>query len=156
VLELRSFQPDDYDALISWFPSEAALQDWAGPGLRWPLDHAQLVERLAEPGLRAWTACQAPSTETVGHIELMETAPQQGRIDRVAVAPAYRGRRLGPELVRAALEQARDRGYVAVDLLVFAGNVPACRTYLSVGFIDVGPISPEYPTVRRMSTELPR
>lgn len=154
VLELRSFQPDDYDALVSWFPTYAALQDWAGPGLRWPLDHAQLVDRLALPGLQAWTACRAPSPETVGHIELMITGPQQGRIDRVAIAPAYRGQGLGPQLVRAALERARDRGCLTVDLLVFAGNVPACRTYLSVGFIDVGPIAPEYPTVRRMSLDL--
>jgi len=154
VLELRSFQPDDYDVLISWFPNDAALQDWAGPGLRWPLDHAQLVDRLAVPGLQAWTACQAPSPETVGHIELMPTGPQQGRIDRVAIAPAYRGRRLAQQLVRAALDQARDREYRTVDLLVFAGNVPACRTYLAVGFVDVGPISPEYPTVRRMSLDI--
>ena len=65
-----------------------------------------------------------------------------------------RERQRAGELVRAALDKARDQGFLAVDLLVFAGNVPACRTYLSVGFVDAGPISPEYSTVRRMSLNL--
>lgn len=156
MLELRTFRPDDWDALISWLPTEEAAQDWAGPGVRWPLDPADLDERARQPDLQAWTATLAPSPAPVGHIELLPAAPRQGRIDRVAIAPAHRGRGLGRELVRAALGRARDRGYLDVDLLVFAGNVAACRTYLAVGFVDVGPISPEYPTVRRMALDLPR
>lgn len=153
MLELRTFQSDDYDALISWFPTEASLRDFAGPGVRWPLDRAQLDHRRDEPGLQSWTACRPPSPEPIGHIELVRIGPQQARIDRVAIAPAHRGRGLAPDLVRAALAHA-PAAVQFVDLLVFAANVPARRTYLAVGFTDVGAISPDYPTVRRMSLGL--
>lgn len=154
MLELRTFRPDDVDTLISWFPTEDSLQDFAGPGIQWPLNRAQLDDRLGTPGLQAWTAYQPPSTEPIGHIELLPTGPHQARIDRVALSPAHRGQGLAPELVCAALAHARALDCRAVDLLVFAGNASAVRTYLSVGFADVGAIAPEYPTVRRMSLDL--
>ena len=151
MLELKTFQPDDFSALISWFPSEAALQDFAGPGARWPLDREQLDHRTAEPDLRSWTAYQPPATEPIGHIELVQIAPQHVRLDRVAIAPSHRGQGLSAELVRAALAQLDDPRPQTIDLLVSATNVPARRTYLGVGFTDIGAISPDHPTVRRMS-----
>lgn len=154
MLELRAVQPDDADALISWFPTERSLRDFAGPGIRWPLDRTQLDDRSSTPGLQAWTAYQPPSTEPIGHIELIQTGPHQARIDRVALSPAHRGRGLARHLVRAVLARARQLDCDAVDLLVFAGNAPAVRAYLSVGFADVGAIAPDYPTVRRMSISL--
>lgn len=155
MLALRDLRADDYDALISWFPTEASLRDFAGPGPTWPLDRAQLDARAAEPQLQTWTAWQPPSPEPIGHIELMRIGPQQARLDRVAIAPAHRGRGLGLEMVRVALDHSRNLGCLSVDLLVFAANLPARRTYLAAGFADVGAISPEYPDVRRMSLELP-
>lgn len=154
MLELRTFRPADGEALISWFPTEASLQDFAGPGIRWPLDTEQLDARLGTPGLLAWTANRPPSTDPIGHIELLHTGPHQARIDRVALSRERRGQGLAAELVRLALVHARELDVHAVDLLVFAGNAPAVRTYLSVGFADVGAIAPEYPTVRRMSLAL--
>jgi len=154
MLELRTFRPEDVEALISWFPTEASLQDFAGPGIEWPLDRAQLDDRLRTSGLQAWTAFQPPSAEPIGHVELLQTEPHQARIDRVALSPAHRGRGLAADLVSAVLPLARDLDCHTVDLLVFAGNTPAVRAYLSVGFADVGAISPEYPSVRRMELTL--
>lgn len=155
VLQLRAFAPADEDPLISWFPDGEALQQWAGPGPTWPLDHRQLTRRRAESGVQAWTAyLDGVPSEPAGHIELIRTGPRTGRIDRVALAPAHRGRGLGAILVRAALDHARANGLRTVDLLVFAANQPAVRTYLAVGFTDAGSISPDYPAVRRMVLDL--
>jgi len=155
VIELRAFEPADHQALISWLPTEDALRDFAGPGVRWPLDRTQLDQRAAEPGLlQSWSVCEPPSPRPVGHIELLRAGPRQASIDRVAIAPQHRGRGLAAEVVRMALGHARDLGFDTVDLLVFAGNASAVRTYLTVGFTDAGPVSPDFPTVRRMSSRL--
>ncbi len=147
LIELRAFRPDDADTLIAWFDTEAALRQFAGPGPRWPLDHAQLEQRMHDPGVHAWTARRPGEPEPIGHIERIRTA-EIDRIDRVAIAPEHRGRGLAVPLVRAALDQLPI--VRVVDLLVFAGNTPAIRTYEAVGFVDAGAIAPEYPEVRRM------
>jgi len=147
LIELRAFRPDDADTLIAWFDTEAALRQFAGPGPRWPLDHAQLEQRMHEPGLHAWTARRPGEAEHIGHIERIRTEDID-RIDRVAIAPAHRGHSLAVPLVQAALDQLPIVG--PVDLLVFAGNTPAIRTYEAVGFVDAGAIAPDYPDVRRM------
>ena len=147
LIGLRPFRPDDSETLIAWFDTEASLREFAGPGPRWPLDHAQLEQRMHEPGLHAWTARRPGETEHIGHIERIR-ADQIDRIDRVAIAPAHRGQGLAVPLVRAALDQLPIVG--PVDLLVFAGNTPAIRTYEAVGFVDAGAIAPDYPDVRRM------
>ena len=147
LIELSVFRPDDCASLIAWFDTEAGLREFAGPGPRWPLDHAQLEQRMHEPGLHAWTARRPGEPETIGHIERIRTK-EIDRIDRVAIAPEHRGRGLAVPLVRAALDQLPIVG--PVDLLVFAGNTPAIRTYEAVGFVDSGAIAPEYPEVRRM------
>lgn len=147
LIELRPFRPDDAETLIAWFDTEAGLREFAGPGPRWPLDHAQLEQRMHEPGLHAWTARRPGEAEHIGHIERIRTE-EIDRIDRVAIAPAHRGRGLAVPLVRAALDQLPVVG--PVDLLVFAGNTPAVRTYEAVGFVDAGAIAPDYPEVRRM------
>lgn len=149
-IELRPFRPDDADALIAWFDTEAALREFAGPGPRWPLDHAQLEQRMHEPGVHAWTARLPGEPDPMGHIERIRTA-EIDRIDRVVIAPEHRGRGLGVPLVHAVLDQLPI--VRPVDLLVFAGNVPAIRTYEAVGFVDAGAIAPEYPDVRRMVLE---
>jgi ribosomal protein S18 acetylase RimI-like enzyme len=147
LIELRTFRPDDCEALISWFATEAELRQFAGPGPRWPLDHAQLEQRMHEPGVHAWTARRPWEPKAIGHIERIRTE-EIDRIDRVAIAPEHRGRGLAVPLVRAALDQLPI--VRPVDLLVFAGNSPAIRTYEAVGFVDAGAIAPEFPDVRRM------
>lgn len=151
-VELRAFRPDDSDSLISWFGTEDSLRTFAGPGPRWPLDHAQLEQRMHEPGVHAWTARLPGEPEPIGHIERIRT-DQIDRIDRVAIAPKHRGRGLAVPLVRAALDELPI--VRPVDLLVFIGNTPAIRTYETVGFVDAGAIAPEYPDVRRMVLDLP-
>ena len=154
MLELRAFETTDRDELIDWFPDAAALHDWAGPAATWPLDDDQLDRRLTDPAVFVWTAIRPPSNETFGHVELQRLGPREVRIDRLAIAPWRRGGGHGAELVRAVLDRARALDCVGVDLVVYADNLPAVRTYRAVGFTDAGPVSAEHPDVRRMAFTL--
>ncbi len=152
---LRDAERAEDAALIGWFPDAEALWNWAGPGPTWPLDQAQLDRRRAEPDVRAWTAfIDGQPEEPVGHVELIRLAPGEARLDRVVIAPARRGHGLARELVRLALDHAAALPARTVDLFVVAANAPAIRTYRAVGFADAGPISPDYPAVRRMVLDL--
>jgi RimJ/RimL family protein N-acetyltransferase len=154
VLRLRIVDAADLDTLIGWFPDAAAVRDWAGPGQSWPLDPATLAAHAADPAVHSWAAWRPPDRRRlIGYLELVRLSPGAGRLDRVVIAPDQRGRRLGVPLVTAALDQARDLGLTTVDLLVFAENQPARRTYLAAGFTDHGGL-PDYPSVHRMSVDL--
>ena len=56
----------------------------------------------------------------------------------LAVAPAARGRRLGPRLLAELMAQAAARGATAMLLEVAADNAPARALYARAGFAEVG------------------
>lgn len=62
----------------------------------------------------------------------------EAEILTVAVDPAKRRRGLGAELVRAALEAAREAGAEAAFLEVAADNAAALGLYTGLGFEQVG------------------
>lgn len=57
-----------------------------------------------------------------------------GRIERVVVDAAHRGRNISRLLVGELLRKAGNLGCPHVDLQVRSGNVPAIRTYEALGF----------------------
>ena len=56
----------------------------------------------------------------------------------MGIVPAYRGRGLGLRLISAALKQARDTGFVRIELHVRADNFPEVALYGKVGFVTEG------------------
>jgi len=64
-------------------------------------------------------------------------------IKRLFVVPEHRGRNIAKNLVRAALERARLRGYEMACLDTDPETMPAAhRTYLSLGFVPYEPRNP--------------
>lgn len=61
-----------------------------------------------------------------------------GRIEDVAVLPAYRGRGVGRALLLAAMNYLWGRGCRAIELTVDAENADARRLYDALGFVEVG------------------
>ncbi|MGW4507563.1 GNAT family N-acetyltransferase [Streptomyces sp. NPDC004436] len=129
-LALRPFRPSEDAALLrSWVTGPTALMTWAGPHLAWPLDDAQLTAYAAEPGRRTWTAV-TPDGTPVGHVSLAD-----GRLGRVLIAPAARGRGLGGALVSLVVTHAFDElGLPEIRLGVWAHNTAARRIYARLGF----------------------
>ncbi|MRR55803.1 MAG: ribosomal-protein-alanine N-acetyltransferase [Deltaproteobacteria bacterium] len=62
----------------------------------------------------------------------------EGQILNVAVHPSYRGQGIGRILVKAALEEFRQRGASIVDLEVRPSNAAAISLYIRCGFVTVG------------------
>jgi RimJ/RimL family protein N-acetyltransferase len=56
----------------------------------------------------------------------------------MGIVPAYRGRGLGLRLIKTTLEQARNTGFVRIELDVHADNARAIALYDKVGFVREG------------------
>ncbi len=56
----------------------------------------------------------------------------------MGIIPGYREKGLGTRLIRAAIGQARDRGFHRVELHVHADNLRAIALYEKVGFVREG------------------
>lgn len=56
----------------------------------------------------------------------------------IAVLPEYMGQRLGPALLRALLDFARQAEHPGVSLSVEIGNLRALKTYEKIGFENRG------------------
>jgi RimJ/RimL family protein N-acetyltransferase len=89
---LRPFEEDDFPFILQSITSSDELLQWAGPGLSWPLDEAQL---------RDYRACGVSDPETcrplsavagdlvVGHVHLvLDPKHDLGYIGRVLVSQA--------------------------------------------------------------------
>jgi RimJ/RimL family protein N-acetyltransferase len=140
MVELRAFTTSDIPRLLSWIDGPEMLTLWSGRGFSWPLDEGQLVEHAARisPVQRIW-AVEANGGKVVGHVEFGVQVDRVGRLGRVLVAPAARGRGLGAATVRAALRVAFDElGMHRVGLGVFTHNTAAIRLYERLGFVREG------------------
>jgi len=69
---------------------------------------------------------------------LVRVAADECELLTIGVAPAFRQRRFGHDLLTASLGEARARGVASYFLDVAEDNLAACRLYCSVGFTQVG------------------
>ena len=65
---------------------------------------------------------------------LSSQGARRGLIEDVRVATRWRGKRIGEEMVRWAIDEARARGCKLVELLTHQTRVDAQRFYVRLGF----------------------
>jgi ribosomal protein S18 acetylase RimI-like enzyme len=65
---------------------------------------------------------------------LSSQGARRGLIEDVRIATRWRGKRIGEEMVRWAIDEARARGCKLVELLTHQTRVDAQRFYVRVGF----------------------
>lgn len=70
----------------------------------------------------------------------LETAPGEYYLDSMAILPEARGRRLGRELMEAAMERGRMLGYDRFGLIVDVDKPHLRNYYADLGFADAGSI----------------
>jgi len=80
AMQLRAFDPADFDALASWFDSQRAVSQWGGSHVRHPLTAAQFEVMLAEgrgtrPQRQCWTAWHEDRAVGHGQIAWPSTCP---------------------------------------------------------------------------------
>jgi len=72
--------------------------------------------------------------EIAGVCALIRSGPRLYQLAKMAVSPAIRGRGIGRQLANAAIDRARDKGAVAVELFTNTVLAPAMGLYESLGF----------------------
>jgi len=87
---------------------------------------------------RSVVAERAMAGRTLAGFILSRIAADQAEILSVAVAPAFRRRRLGRSLLDLHLRRLAGRGVKALFLEVDEANTPARRLYARSGFGEVG------------------
>jgi RimJ/RimL family protein N-acetyltransferase len=140
---LRPLEQSDFQTIIRWFSSEAALVQWGGPEVRFPLDETQLAEmaeqaRQTPPLRRLW----------VGELDGVVAAHAQAALDwrhgvarlaRICISPSLRGRGLaGPFLQQIIRAIFADPTFQRIELNVYTFNEAAIRTYRKLGFVEEG------------------
>ncbi|WP_428665372.1 GNAT family N-acetyltransferase [Runella sp.] len=75
----------------------------------------------------------------VGCTALRQLDKQTCELKRMFIQPAYRGRRLGEQLMDTALTTARDLGYEYMKLDSLRRLEPAVKLYLRYGFTQILP-----------------
>jgi RimJ/RimL family protein N-acetyltransferase len=147
MIVLRKFARGDFARLIGWIPSAAFLLQWSGATFMHPLDERQLEAHLQEaegdqPTRQIFTAVDAETGAAVGHIELSRISPRNrsAALSCILVGEtAQRGKGVGREMVRRALEEGFDRlGLHRIELVVFDFNSAAIACYERAGFVKEG------------------
>ena len=140
---IRPLERRDFQTIIDWFPTEAALIQWGGPDVRFPLDAAQLAEmaekgRQTPPLRRLW----------VGELDAIVAAHAQvaldwrhgvARLARIGLSPSLRRRGLAvPFLQQIIRTTFADAAFERIELNVYTFNEAAIRTYRKLGFVEEG------------------
>jgi ribosomal protein S18 acetylase RimI-like enzyme len=123
----------DIPALMAWFRDARSTQEWGGWAFRYPFDDKTFREDVQLGRLDSLVA-RNESGELLAFGQVRSKFGR-GHIARLAVAPEYRGRGLGKELVNRLCEKAVELfGCSANSLFVARTNLTAVRCYAGLGF----------------------
>ncbi len=144
LIKLQPFNEGDFSLLIAEIPDARFLLQWGGPKYTYPLDATQLSDTLAntigaKPSYLVFKAIGPDTSETVGHIQLMDIDynAESCILGRVLIFKKYRGNGFGKEMVQTAVKFAFENLCLSeVTLGVFDFNTPAIDTYKSIGFSE--------------------
>lgn len=135
-LRLRALaeSPDSFGSVLAVEKSRPA-EDWAqrlAVGAKSGLDLPLVAEASGKPAGLTWAKIEASNASLATLYQMW-------------VAPEFRSKGLGRQLLRAAVEWARGQKASCVDLRVTCSNTPAMRLYASAGFKPSGPSEPLRP-----------
>lgn len=144
LIELQPFNEDDFSQLIAEIPDARFLLQWAGPQYTYPLDTAQLSGTLAKTNgekasFKAFRVIRSDTTETVGHIQLMDIDynAESCTLGRVLIFQKYRGNGFGKAMLKVAVKFALVNMHLAeITLGVFDFNTPAIGVFKNIGFTE--------------------
>ena len=145
MIELRAFKKQDCDRLISWIPDARFLMQFAGPQYTFPLDRKQIYNTIKNtegdfPSLYMFKAVLLPEDKVIGHVELMNIDRDERTTHMGSVLigdPDYRGKGLGSEMIKRAVDFAFNiLGVKEVTLTVYDFNETDISCYRRIGFED--------------------
>ncbi|MBO0170255.1 GNAT family N-acetyltransferase [Vibrio parahaemolyticus] len=132
-MELRAFEKEDYDLLISWIDSEKLNYLWGGPKFEFPLSFEQISRHCSQPEVLPFIF--VVSEESAGYVELVKVSDFHFRICRVFVANDFRGQGISKKMLGQLIKLAKEKYNTSVlSLAVFEQNLVAKSCYESLGF----------------------
>lgn len=134
MVRLEKFNREDYETLIAWVDSAAALMQFAGPAFGFPLTAAQLDESLSDPARTGFKVVTADHS-FIGYAEIFLTATSAW-LGRILIGSQEQRRKgTGLQIVHLLLEYLFSRtDTTLVQLNVFDHNTAAIRCYEKAGF----------------------
>jgi RimJ/RimL family protein N-acetyltransferase len=133
-MELRAFEKEDYDLLISWIDSNRLNYQWGGPNFTFPLDVIQITTHCAQPEVIPFIF--VVDGKRAGYVELFQVSKHHLRICRVFVSNDFRGKKVAKSMLNQLIDLAKLK-YCAhkLSLAVFQSNRVALGCYESLGFL---------------------
>jgi len=142
MMKIREYNGDkDFPVIRNWITDERTHAMWCANRTDFPLQKESfdlLLNDMAERfGDKPYVAVDGDGTVEGFFCYSLNQDTQEGMLKYVMVDPARRGRGLGREMIRHAVQYAFDvTGADAVHLMVFSANERARKCYESVGFTE--------------------
>jgi RimJ/RimL family protein N-acetyltransferase len=136
MIKLTSFEPSDFDKLISWVDSEELLITIAGHYFTYPLTASQLQHYLDDSNSLSFNIVDIPRNLTIGHAEIILTGDGTCKLDKILIGDkSNRGKGIGELVTNALLEYSFEKlNAKEVELLVFDWNIAGIKCYEKAGF----------------------
>lgn len=133
-VQIREAKEGDAASIVEWFTTHTEAIRWGGPAVPANFDAKWLAHEIVATSDRYRTACVLDGT-VVGVCGLRPFAQEQRlHIQRLGVAPLYRGKGLGHLLIGDAIAAALKQDVPTISLNVYGSNVRARRLYEELGF----------------------
>ena len=139
-MQLRAFNPDDAETILSWCKDKHAFRLWSADRYKdFPAKSDEMIEQYEKENMYPLTA--VADDEIVGHILLRFPSEDKSviRFGFVIVDDSKRGKGYGKQMLRLAIDYAQQElGVQKITLGVFCDNLSAVECYKSVGFRITG------------------
>ena len=139
-MQLRAFNPDDAETILSWCKDKHAFRLWSADRYKdYPAKSDEMIEQYEKENMYPLTA--VADDEIVGHILLRFPSEDKSviRFGFVIVDDSKRGKGYGKQMLRLAIDYAQQElGVQKITLGVFCENLSAVECYKSVGFRITG------------------
>lgn len=124
---------EDIPILMTWFGDARSTREWGGWAFRYPFNDETFREDVQIDELDSFV-CREESGSLVAFGQVKEKYGR-GHVARLALAPEYRGRGLGRDLVGSLCDKAtRLFDCTEHSLFVSRANTVALRCYRGLGF----------------------
>ncbi len=136
--QLRPAQlPQDHDALVALIQAYVAWLDMDMSFQNFDDEMAQFDSIYSLPHGMFWVAQAAGIL--VGCVAFKHLDERTAEVKRLYVQPAFRGQRLGDQLMQLLVEKTRQLGYQRLVLDTVPKTVAAQAIYLRMGFKPIAP-----------------
>jgi GNAT superfamily N-acetyltransferase len=136
---VRDAQERDLPAIVALYADDELGSTRERPGEPLAAEYRRAFAAVTDDPRTRLVVAEADG-EVVGTLQLtflphvVRRGGERAQVEAVRVASSHRGSGLGRELLTWAVEQARDRGCVLVQLTTDAARPDAHRFYESLGF----------------------